>query len=132
MHLAQQKQDITGQVSQGAIALLIFLPAPIDFSPIERESLGVPCSFGVLFWQGIPFLLIAGNLLLELVNLSAGTSLSAIERTRIQEKWSPHLLAVFIDSRCGQQGMDAPICSKDPFNILPGGQRLLFHFDNEI
>src|SRR2546425_11942756 len=34
MHLTQQEQDITGQMGQSAIALLIFAPASIDLPPI--------------------------------------------------------------------------------------------------
>ena len=92
----------TGQMSQSTVALLILAPAEIDLPPIEHQSLGVPCSFGTLFRQCISFLFISGNLLLQLVDLSAGTSLLAIERAGIKEEWPTHLVSVFIHS-CGGQ-----------------------------
>src|SRR5216683_4849314 len=92
MDLAQQQQDITGQVSQGPIALLIFAPTPIDFTAIKRQSLDVPCSFGVIFWQHILF--VCGDLLLEFINLSAGAGLPTIKLARVEEKGPANLLAV--------------------------------------
>ena len=70
MHLTQQQQDITGKMSQGAIALFVFAPAPIDLPSIERQPLRVPCSLGVICWQRIPFLFIPGDFFLQLVNLA--------------------------------------------------------------
>jgi len=35
MDAGQQQQDITGEMSQGAIALFVFSPAPIDLPPVE-------------------------------------------------------------------------------------------------
>src|SRR6266566_9199617 len=102
MHLTQQHQDITGQVSQGAVALLILAPAEIDLPPIERQSLGKPCSFWVIREQCLPLLFIRGSFLLEFINLSARAGLSTIEPAGVEEKWSPHLLAVFINSGCRQ------------------------------
>jgi len=102
MDLAQQQQDITGQVSQGPIALLIFAPTPIDFTAIKRQSLDVPCSFGMIFWQRILFLFVCGDLLLEFINLSAGAGLPTIKLARVEEKGPANLLAVFIHSSCRQ------------------------------
>jgi hypothetical protein len=89
-------------VGQSSIALLIFAPAPINLSPIESQSLIVPGSFRVISWQGISFLLIPGDLFLQLVNVSAGASLPAIEATGVQEEWPADLFAVFINGSCCQ------------------------------
>src|SRR6266487_3861252 len=90
-------------MSQSAIALFVFAPAPVDLPPIERQSLLVPPSFGVLFWQRIPFLFRAGDLFLQLVNLSPGAGLPAIKTAGLQEEWPTHLLTVFIHSGCSQE-----------------------------
>ena len=79
MKAAQQEQHIAGQVSQGTIPQLIFAPAPINLPPIGSKPLPVPCSFGMIFRQRVPFLFIPGNLFLQFVNLSARTGLSAIK-----------------------------------------------------
>jgi hypothetical protein len=50
MHLAQQQQDIAGQVSQSAVAAFILAPTPINFPTVERKPLVLPCSVGVIFW----------------------------------------------------------------------------------
>jgi len=89
-------------MSERSIPLLIFPPTSVYFSPIQRQFLHVPGSFGGLFRQRIPFLLISGDLLLQLVNLSAGTSLFAIEGAGIKEEWPTHLVSVFIHSRGGE------------------------------
>ena len=102
MHPAQQEQNITGKMSKRAIALFIFAPTAIDLPSVERQSLGIPCSFGVVREQSLPKLVVAGNLLLEFVNLSAGAGLSAIKTARIEEQWSAHLAPVFIDGGCRQ------------------------------
>jgi len=100
MHLTQEQQYITSKMSECSIALFIFTPTPIDLPPVERQSLTVPGSFGVILRQRIPFLFIPGYFFLQLVNLSAGAGLSAIKATGIQEEWPANLLVVFIDSRC--------------------------------
>ena len=99
MDAGKQEQDIAGKMSERSIPLLIFAPTSVYFSPIQHQFLCVPGSFGKLFWQRIPFLLIPGDLLLQLVNLSAGTSLLAIEAASIKEEWPTHLVRVVIHSR---------------------------------
>src|SRR6266496_6158532 len=130
MHLAQQEQDITGKMSKRAIALFIFAPTAIDLPSVERQSLGVPCSFGVVREQRIPKLVVAGNLLLEFVKLSAGACLSAVKTARIEEQWSAHLLRVFIDGSCRESLMHPPVCSKHSLDALPGRQLPFLHLDD--
>jgi hypothetical protein len=111
MYLRQQQQGITGKMSQGAIPLFVFAPAQIDLPSIECQPLRVPCSFGVIFWQRLPFLFILGDFFLQLVNLSAGAGLSAIETTSVEKERSANLLTVFIHSGCCQKRMHPPVCS---------------------
>jgi hypothetical protein len=132
MYLAEQEQHITGKMSKGAIAAFIFAPAPINLPPIEHQSLLVPGSLWMLDRQGISFLFKASNLFLQLVNLSAGTGLPAIEAAGIQKERPADLRAGFIYGSCGQERVDAPICSKHPLDMLPGRERLFFDLDDEI
>jgi hypothetical protein len=99
VYLAQQEQDITGKMSQCSIPAFILAPAPLDLPPIECQSLGVPCSFGVIDGEQIPLRFGESNLFLEFVNVSARASLSSIEGAGIKEKRSANLLVMFIDCR---------------------------------
>ena len=102
MHAGEQQQDIAGQVSERSISLLIFPPTPLDLSAVKGESFLIPGAFGMVNGQRVSFLLISGNLLLQLVNLSAGAGLLTIEAAGVQEKWSTHLVSVFIHSGCSE------------------------------
>ena len=102
MHLTHEQQHIACQMGQGAISVFILAPTPINLSTPYSKLLVEPESFGVIDWQGIPLRFIPGNLLLELINLSAGSCLSAIKTASIEEKWSSDLLALFVDG-CGSQ-----------------------------
>src|SRR5258708_24803776 len=107
MHLAQEQQDITGKMSECAIALFIFTPTPIDLPPVECQSLRVPGSFGVLFRQRIPFLFIGGYFFLQRVNLSAGPGVSVLKNTRSQDGWPSHLLGSVVETRVRAEQLNA-------------------------
>src|SRR6266496_3875116 len=82
MHLTQEHQHITCEMSQGTIALFILVPAPINLPTKVGKLLIEPYSFSVIFWQGIPQFFIPGNFLFQFINLPSGACLSAIKAAR--------------------------------------------------
>ena len=71
MHLTQEQQYITSKMSECSIALFIFTPTQIDLPPVERQSLTVPGSFGVILRQRIPLLFIPGYFFLQRIAISS-------------------------------------------------------------
>jgi hypothetical protein len=61
MHLTQEQQHITCEMSQGTIALFILAPTPINLTTKDGKLVMKPGSFRVIFWQGIPQFFIPGN-----------------------------------------------------------------------
>src|SRR5437588_11314774 len=85
MHAGEQQQDIAGQVSERSISLLIFPPTLLDLSAVKGESFLIPGAFGMVNGQRVSFLLISVHLLLQLVNLSAGSPLLSSQPGGVQD-----------------------------------------------
>ncbi len=117
LQAAQEQQDIAGEVGQRPIASLICAPAAIDLPLQAGQSLRVRTPVGMRRLQGILVLFKASHLLLELVNLSASTSLPAIKPASVQKEWPADLRADFIH----RGGFDTPPGLKPHgFSVLRG------------
>jgi len=111
MNPHQQQQDVTGQMRQRSVALLVFAPTPINFPTIDCELFVVPDTLGVLFWQEVVCLLEVGHFALQFIDLAARSRLSPIKAACIQEKGATYLLILHIHCGGRQQRVNAPIRS---------------------
>ena len=97
MQTTQQKEHITGKVSQRSIASLHISRQQRSISRrYDGKPLRVPRSLGVIRSQGFSFLFKACSLLLEFVNLSASAGLPAVETTSVQKERPADLQACFV------------------------------------
>jgi hypothetical protein len=123
---SEQEDYIARQVSEGAIAGIV--PAPAAAFLVEQclDASGVPGALGVIFEEGVSFLLVPAHFVLQLVDLAAGARLASIEAADVQEEEPACLLTLLIPiggchCRGSDHGMHAPIHAEHPLDLPQAG-----------